>query len=446
MSDVIIIGGGPAGSILGCYLSIAGIGSTIFESAIHPRPHVGESMVTATTRVFQEIEFLETMEREGFIRKYGASWHPPSSTGEFAIEFGEFPQEGIDQAYTYHVDRSKFDLLLLKHAEMLGSKVYQGIHVKKVLFEDGRANGVRIRIGDREIDLPCKIVVDASGRHTLLGRQLGLKKKDPIFNQYAVHAWFENVDKGAGPTAEYIHVYFLPVERGWVWQIPITDAITSVGVVAEKEVFKQSKMDIENYFQTHVTFSPDLARALRNARRINDFKTEGDYSYTMEKLVGDGFLLIGDAARFVDPIFSSGVSVAAHSAKFAAERIQYALGTGDFSEAVFKPYEDKLRRGVDVWYEFIRLYYKLLPLFTYFIQSKQHRLEVLRLLQGEVYDRQEVPVLGAMRKFIEAAERSENHVFRDQLTNIPIGLDSDSNQQKSPSNTPLAMTTRTGGE
>jgi FADH2 O2-dependent halogenase len=382
-------------------------------------------MVTATTRVFQEIGFLPTMEREGFIKKYGASWHPPTRTGEFAIEFGEFPQEGIEQDYTYHVDRSKFDLLLLKHAESLGSKIYQGVHVLKVLFEDDRAAGVQIKVADKKIDLSCKIVVDASGRNTLLGRQLGLKIKDPIFNQYAVHAWFENVDKGVAHTADFIHVYFLPVERGWVWQIPITEEITSVGVVAEKEVFKQSKMDVEKYFQTHVNFSPDLAHAMHQARRINDFKTEGDYSYKMERLVGNGFLMVGDAARFVDPIFSSGVSVAAHSAKFAAERIQHALQINDVSEAVLQPYEEKLRRGVDIWYEFIRLYYKLLPLFTLFIQSKEHRLAVLRLLQGEVYDRQEVPVLKAMREFIEAVEKSENHVFRGQLTDIPIDLASE---------------------
>jgi FADH2 O2-dependent halogenase len=130
--------------------------------------------------------------------------------------------------------------------------------------------------------------------------------------------------------------------------------------------------------------------------------------------------MIGDAARFVDPIFSSGVSVACYSAKFAAERIVKAFETNDFSEDMLKPYETKLRKGVDIWYEFIRMYYKLLPLFTYFIESKQHRLEVLRLLQGEVYERGEAPVLAAMRRYIEKVESSEDHLFKGRLTDISI--------------------------
>jgi FADH2 O2-dependent halogenase len=153
--------------------------------------------------------------------------------------------------------------------------------------------------------------------------------------------------------------------------------------------------------------------------RLNDFKTEGDYSYILDKFCGNGFLMVGDAARFVDPIFSSGVSVAMHSARFAAQTIQAALESGDLSEAAFKPYETTLRSGVNIWYEFIRLYYKLLPLFTLFIQS-EYRVEILRLLQGEVFNREDVRVLNVMRRYIEVVENNEGHVFRGQLSDIPI--------------------------
>ena len=144
-----------------------------------------------------------------------------------------------------------------------------------------------------------------------------------------------------------------------------------------------------------------------------------DYSYAMKQFVGNGFMLIGDAARFVDPIFSSGVSVALSSAQFASEQLIGCLESGDLSAEALRPYEEKLRRGTSIWYEFICLYYKLLPLFTRFIQSKKHRHQVLQLLQGEVYDRQEVPVLAAMRYYIQAVEENESHLLRPALdTNI----------------------------
>lgn len=419
MNDVIIIGGGPAGSTMGCFLSKAGIKNVILESANHPRAHVGESMVTSSTRVFREIDFLKVLEREGFVRKYGASWHAFNGQ-EAAIWFKEFPQEGVHQDYTYHVDRSKLDLLMLKHAEELGSEVYQGVRVSEILFEDGYARGVRAKIGQTEVTLPARMVVDASGRNTMLGRQLKLKQNDPIFDQFAVHAWFKNVDRGTEETGDFIHIYFLPVERGWCWQIPINDEITSVGIVAEKKVFKEASLDTEAYFKKYVDSNPGLINAMRNATRINDFKKEGDYSYSLRKFVGNGHVMIGDAARFVDPIFSSGVSIALYSAKYAAERIVCAFETGDFSEAMLAPYETKVRAGVNIWYEFIRLYYKLLPLFTHFIQSKEHRLEVLRLLQGEVYDRKDVPVLDAMRTYIRKVEESPDHLFKKHLSDIPI--------------------------
>lgn len=419
MYDVIIVGGGPAGATMGCYLSKAGIKNLILESHNHPRPHVGESLVLSTMRVFAEIGFVDTMEQEGFVKKYGAAWRDFSGK-EQALHFAEFRQEGIDRDHTYHVDRGKFDLLLLKHAQTLGSEVHQGVHVKRVNFVDDRAVGVRASFAGQEIDIPSRVVVDASGRQTLLGRQLRLKQNDPIFNQYAVHAWFDNVARGDDPkTSDYIHIYFLPVKRGWAWQIPITDRITSVGVVAEREIFQQFKSESERYFHTYIQSNKGLERAMADAVRVNEFKTEGDYSYVMDKFCGSAFLMIGDAARFVDPIFSSGVSVAMYSARYGAETVQAALESGDLSAEAFQPYERAVRAGVDIWYEFIRLYYKLLPLFTLFIQS-EYRVEILRLLQGEVFNRQEVRVLDVMRRYIAAVEQNDRQLLHSQLSDIPI--------------------------
>ena len=420
MEPVVIIGGGPAGAAVGCYLSRAGIDNIIIESAIHPRPHVGESLVTSTTRIFDEIGFLETMEREGFVKKYGASWHPPQSSASLAIEFKEFPQVGVHQEYTYHVDRSKFDLLLLKHAETQGTTVHQGLRVKQVLFENEFVKGVRVEVGGQEVDIPCQMVVDASGRRAFLGGQMGWKQSDSQFNQFAVHAWFEQVDRGYRP--DDIHIHFLPVKRGWVWQIPITETVTSIGVVAEREVFRESKRDYEGWFNTMIQMAPDIHHHMREACRINDFKVEADYSYCMDKFVGNGFLLVGDAARFVDPIFSSGVSVALYSAKFAAEQIRHAFERSDFSAKTLQPYEDRLKHGTRIWYEFITLYYKLLPLFTYFIQHKDYRHQVLQLLQGEVFDRDSVPVLDAMSAFIDEVEKADNHILRTQLDETLPGV------------------------
>lgn len=424
MADVVIIGGGPAGSAMGSYLSQAGISNVILERAHHPRQHVGESLVPSTTRIFEDIGFLETMEREGFVKKYGAAWHPPKKAASLFIKFREFPQEGVEQEYTYHVDRAKFDWLLLKHAESLGSEVIEGVHVKQVLFDDaGKACGVRFVLGGQTVDLPCKAVVDASGRHCLLGRQLGLKQSDALFNQYAVHGWYENVWRGEEEVSEDIHIHFLPVQRGWVWQIPITETVTSIGVVAEKDVFKKANKDHDAWFHDLIQSAPDIQRAMADARQVRPLSVEADYSYAMDRFVGDGWALVGDAARFVDPIFSSGVSVALYSAKFASEVLIEGLANDDVSEARLRPYEDRLRAGTKIWYEFIKLYYKMLPLFTRFIQHPEYRHQVLSLLQGDVYDREEAPVLDAMRQFIAAVEKTEGHLFEPYLDpEIPLEL------------------------
>jgi ABC-type nitrate/sulfonate/bicarbonate transport system ATPase subunit/flavin-dependent dehydrogenase len=422
-AQVLIIGAGPAGSALGAYLARAGVDHLILEKAVHPRRHVGESLVCSTTPVFQEIGFLPVMEREGFVRKHGASWTHWAQPGQRDVYFREIPELNINQTYTYHVDRARFDKLLLEHAQSLGSRVLQGAQVERVEFgPDGAACGVRVQHEGAGRLLRGRLVVDCSGRNTVLGAQLKLKRKDPLFNQFAVHSWFEGVDRGPAETADFIHIHILPRPRAWAWQIPISPTLTSVGVVTEGPDYVKAGESAEAFFARHVAANPTLAARMAGARRVEEFQREGNYSYVMERFAGDGWLLVGDAARFVDPVFASGVSVALTSAKMAAAAVTEALRRGDVRQHSFARYERAVRGGVDVWREFILLYYRLPLQFLELIARPESRWPVVRLLQGDVYDRRSAPILEEMRQQIREVEETPNHPWRPYLgPEIPAG-------------------------
>ena len=424
-ADVIIVGGGPAGSTLATYLAMNGVNTMLLEKAHHPRRHVGESLVPATTRVFKDIGFLEVMEREGFVHKPGACWTTWRSTKDstFVLRLSELPQPGVDQDYTYQVNREKFDLLLLQHAASKGARVIQGLRADRVLMNgNGYAHGVEVQLGGQKVKLTSKIVVDASGRNTLLGNQLRFKQPDPLFHQFAIHSWFKDVEKGPADLQGFITIHFIPITRGWVWEIPIDEQVTSVGLVADKAAFRSgvASMSDEEFFMQQIQTSPILAKRMKQAKPIRAFVREADYSYSMTQLAGNGFLLVGDAARFVDPIFSSGINIAMESAKFASEHILTALKEEDYSYEHFLPYEQKIKAGVRVWYDFIRLYYKLMHLFPHFTANKQYRQDLLALIQGEVYDPNASKILQEMRRVIKTVESTPNHMWKPLLTDMPI--------------------------
>jgi flavin-dependent dehydrogenase len=432
--DVGIIGGGPAGSGLACYLARAGLSCAVFEREIFDRPHVGESLVPSSTRVFKELDFLEQMEANHFPHKYGAVWTAAGNPNlyqhdweglaadQFAdIRFEERAQPGVDRNYTYHVDRGKFDLLLLQHAHKLGANVYEGIRVQRVDFS-GPCPEVRFALGRREMGVRVRMVVDASGRQTFLGIQEGLKVRDAVFDQYALHTWFEGYDRRVATRdesqSEYIFIHFLPLTNSWVWQIPISASVTSIGVVTQTKHFAKSRASREEFFWKCVASRPELHEGLKKAVQVRPFKEEGDYSYAMTQICGDRYLLVGDAARFVDPIFSTGVSIALNGARFASRDILGAAETGDFSRKSFATYETTMRRGTRNWYDFISVYYRLNVLFTAFILDPQYRLDVLQLLQGDVYGEEQPPVLEKMRQIVAQVERNEKHPWHKLLGDL----------------------------
>ena len=432
--DIGIIGGGPAGSSLAAYLAKAGVSCVIFERELFPRPHVGESLVPSSTRVFNDLGFLEQMEEAQFPHKFGAVWTANEHARPYdhdweglapdchaEVRFAEREQAGVNKNYTYHVDRGKFDLLLLQHAHKLGAAVYEGVRVSGVDFSSEQPS-VRFMMGRREMAVNVRMVVDASGRQTLLGNQLKLKVKDPMFDQFAIHTWFSDFDRLAlaksSEHGDYIYIHFLPTTNSWLWQIPITQAITSIGVVTQKHHFAGSKQDRERFFWNAVATRPALAEALSRSKQIRSLKEEGDYSYSMKQICGDRFMLVGDAGRFVDPIFSTGVSIALNSARFAHQRHSRRSRANDFSRASFQTFETTIARGTKNWYDFINVYYRLNVLFTYFIIDRRYRLDVLQLLQGDVYDEAAPPVLAKMQAMVSDVERNPKHPWHELLGDL----------------------------
>lgn len=433
-ADVGIIGGGPAGSSMAGYLAKAGLDCIVFERELFPRPHVGESFVPSSTRVFQDLGFLETMEASRFPHKYGAVW---TSTGSeqtyhhdwdglhadgFAdIRFEERDQPGIHQKHTYHVDRGKFDNLLLQHANRLGARVVEGVHVRGADFDDDGVT-MRVAIGRKDFTFRVRMVVDASGRQTFTGKHRKWRIHDPVFDQYALHTWFGGYDRSSfSPDAsfrDYIYVHFLPITNSWLWQIPITDDITSLGVVTQKRHFKGSRASRQQFFWDSVGSRPELREGLQRAEQLRPLTEEADYSYAIKQLTDDRLVLVGDAARFVDPIFSTGVSIALSCSRFAHPQVIRAVESGDFSRATFQPYEATIRRGHKNWYEFISVYYRLNLLFTAFVNDPRYRLDVLKLLQGDVYDEEEPPVLQQMKAKVKAVENTEGHVWHKLLGDL----------------------------
>ncbi len=432
--DVIVLGGGPGGAGTAAYLAKAGVKCAVLERELFPRPHVGESLVPSSTRIFNELELFPKLEELRFQRKYGASWTSSQSKSLYAhdwrglsasssaeVRFNERAQPGVDRDYTYHVDRGKFDLMLLKHANELGASVYEGVRATGVDFSSGDPT-VHFTMGRRDLSINAHLVVDASGRSTLLGNQLKLKVKDAIFDQYALHTWFDGFDRHALAThkefADYIHIHFLPITNSWVWQIPITDTVTSIGVVTQKANFAKTRESRETFFWDALRSRPEIHDAVRASTQMRPLKEEGDYSYAMTQICGDRYVLVGDAARFVDPIFSTGVSIALNSARFASKDLIAAPESGTFARSSFSNYETTIRRGTKNWYEFIRVYYRLNIMFTYFLRSPEFRLDVLKLLQGDVYDDDEPEVLTKMRAMVSEVEADDQHPWHGLLGDL----------------------------
>lgn len=352
--DVVIIGGGPGGSTAGTLLSKAGKKVLLLEKETFPRFRIGESLLPFGNEVFEELGVWQKLEQGGFTRKTGAEFVTGNSSRTNRIWFSK----GLltDYTQTFQVERSRFDELLLNHSRESGCVVREGCAVQSVTFASDGAQ-VTYKENDAIQTVECKWVVDASGRDTFLGRHLQVPRKDPkLSRKIATYAHFHGVYRNPGEAAG--HITIVRLKGGWFWIIPLDANKTSVGLVQPVENLKKAGGNAEEVFERTVSENAETAFRMKNAERVNEFRTTSDYTYRYTVAAGPRWFLAGDAGGFVDPIFSSGVMISMKTASLASRMIQDADRRGGaLSKGEIRRYTKRVFSMMDVYLDMIRNFY-----------------------------------------------------------------------------------------
>ncbi len=332
--DAIIIGGGPAGSTAGAYLARAGLRVLIVEKERFPRFHIGESLMPVSNAILRETGAWEKVERAGFVPKHGAEFHVGNrSVPPKHVEFAKGLVPGLE--YTYQVERSRFDQLLLEHAAELGCAVRQETRATAVQpCSPGGRDGYEVTLlptgsqdGAPGETVRCAYLVDASGRDQLFAKPVKTAPANPDLNKrIAIYSHFRGVKRATGKTGG--NIVIVRHADGWAWLIPLDAERTSVGVVTTVERMRAARLKPEAMFRQIVAESDKLGRAMEEAVPVSPFHAAADYNYRARTFCGRRFALVGDAACFLDPMFSTGVFLALLSAKLASEEIVRAHRRG----------------------------------------------------------------------------------------------------------------------
>ena len=396
--DVVVAGGGPSAATLGTLLAREGHRCLLVERGKFPRYHIGESLIPHT---------YGTLDRLGLLPKLQASDYPVKHSVRFVSRRGTesdpfYFSERIsgDGARTWQVERSTFDKLMLDHARENGVDVREETSVAEVLFDGDRAVGVRVEAADGATEeIGARVVVDATGARTLLGRQLGVRepidslRKGTLWSYYRGGARLDGID--AGETT-----IFLIEDRGWFWYIPLPDDIVSVGIVADPEYLfgdEEGTGDSEAILDREVAKCAGLAARLSKAERVAPVRRTRHLAYVNRQTAGDGWVMIGDARAFLDPIYSSGLFLALASGELAADSIHAALQADDTSASMLGAFEGALLGGLEVVRRLIYAFYD--PEFSFGAFAEQfpeHRPELIDCLTGDVVGKDMAGFLAAL--------------------------------------------------
>ena len=424
--DVIVMGGGPAGSSVASMLAREGRQVIVFEKEIFPRHHIGESLMTDTYWSFRRMGLLEKLRDSPFVRKYSVQF--ANAAGKESRPFYFFEAVHHESAVTWQVTRAKFDELLINHAAEQGAVVHQGALVKQVLFEGDRAVGVEVEMpdGSRE-QFFAKVVVDATGQMAMLSNKFRWRVRDPKLKKAVLYSYWKNVhrepDLNGGATL------VLRTEHGsggWFWYIPLED-VTSVGIVADPDyLLKGRGQDLAKIYNEEIEKCEPCRRRVAGGERVDKIYSILDYSYRSKHNAGNGFIIIGDAYGFLDPIYSSGVLLALKMAELAADAIHDAFTHNDYSAARLGQYQPKLDRGIESMRKLVYAFYNDSFSFSGFLKKyPDERYHIINLLIGDVFKEGVDNVYGPMSEFAEIPAPLYEQLDGTLLPQTPTGEESE---------------------
>ena len=357
-SPIIVIGGGPAGSCVSALLARQGHAVTLLERERFPRDHVGESLLPASIPILEDLGVLDEVQRAGFTVKRGATMIWGTDRQPWSWYFSE---TNASNPLSFQVWRPEFDAILLRHARRAGVDVREGWQATGVVLDEaGTAVAVRCRPADgsgAETEMPARYVVDASGQGGLLSRQLGLRQWDEFFRNLAVYGYYRGGQRLPSPDDGNILIESQPA--GWLWHIPLRDGWASVGAVVDAETGQRGIRELgpERFLEAQVAAAPRLSEMLASAEFVSGPEVLRDWSYRCESLHGPGYILVGDAGCFIDPLFSSGVHLALTSATLAAAVVASALDDPDIAAPAGQVYQQLYYKEYGHFRELARLFY-----------------------------------------------------------------------------------------
>ena len=341
--DVLVIGGGPAGTTIAPLLVEKGYRVVLLEKARHPRFHVGESLLPANMPLFERMGIAEEVKAIG-MEKWGAEFISPQHGMAQTFHFADAWDKS--QPYAYQVKRAEFDDVLIRNAAKKGVEVHQCCKAKAIDFlPDNSGTVIRAQHDDgREQTWKARFVVDASGRDTFLANRFQIKHRNPKHNSSAIYGHFSGAIRHEGQAEGNISIFWF--EHGWFWFIPMMNDVTSIGMVTWPYFMKtRGQRSIEQFLRDGIAMCPPLAERLKMATLVNEVEATGNFSYVSERNHGANYLLLGDAYAFIDPVFSSGVLLAMNSGVIGADAIDTCLSKPAEAPAALKRFDELMKHG-----------------------------------------------------------------------------------------------------